>query len=207
MRGSDDDSLSMITHGELDLGKRPDRAYVLLDGNASYAHGAMDDVKQARRDLGADSQAFWFRQGTERYVVRDRTLLLKMQEAYADAARIGTEQAKLGRQQGELGRRTGEQARAVAMVAREEALRAVRHSTDINRDAAAEAARASLEASRAAKDARGNAELATLAQRQASLGAEQAALGQRQSQAHARAAREAEKIMAQALQDGRAQRL
>jgi len=207
MRSSDDDSLSMITHGELDLGKRPDRAYVLLDGNASYAHGAMDDVKQARRDLGTDSQAFWFRQGTERYVVRDRTLLLQMQEAYADAARIGTEQAKLGRQQGELGRRTGEQARAVAMVAREEALRAVRHSMDINRDAAAEAARASLEASRAAKDARGNAELATLAQRQASLGAEQAALGQRQSQAHARAAREAEKIMAQALQDGRAQRL
>ena len=207
MRDSDDDSLSMITHGQLDLGKRPTRAYVLLDGNASYAHGALDDVKQARRDLGTDSQAFWFRQGTERYVVRDRALLQQMQEAYADAARIGTEQAKLGRQQGELGRRTGEQARAVAMVAREEALRAVRRSTDINRDAAAEAARASLEASRAAKDARGNAELATLAQRQASLGAEQAALGQRQSQAHARAAREAEKIMAQALQDGRAQRL
>lgn len=207
---------SLVTHGRLDLGERPARAHVLVTGNESYADGALDDVTQARSDLGAGAAGFWFRQGDQRYVVRDTALLQQMQAAYADAARLGQQQAALGvkqgalgRQQGELGRRTGEQARAVAQHARDTARSALRGS-DINRDAAAQAARAS----RGATQDSAHDELARLATRQgelgrqqAVLGEEQAELGRLQAEVQARASREAEKVIAKALADGRAVRL
>lgn len=208
---------SLVTHGRLDLGERPARAHVLVTGNESYADGALDDVTQARSDLGAGAAGFWFRQGAQRYVVRDTALLQQMQAAYADAARLGQQQAALGvkqgalgRQQGELGRRTGEQARAVAQHARDTARSALGGSSDINRDAAAQAARAS----RGASQDSAHDELARLATRQGELGRQQAALGEEQAElgrlqaeVQARASREAEKVIAKALADGRAVRL
>ena len=194
----------MVTHGRLELGQRPQSAHVLIDEDESYADGAVDDVQQARRDLGDQSTGFWFRQGDQRYVVRDRMLVQQMQKAYADAARIGYEQAELGRRQGELGARTGEQARQLALKSADEAMAAI-GMADINREAAAEAARASRAAVRGARAAGHGAALADLASRQAALGAEQAALGRRQAEIHARAAREARKVIAQALADGRAE--
>jgi len=207
---------SLVTHGRLDLGERPARAHVLVTGNESYADGALDDVTQARSDLGAGATGFWFRQGDQRYVVRDTALLQQMQAAYADAARLGQQQAALGvkqgalgRQQGELGRRTGEQARAVAQHARDTA-RSALGGLDINRDAAAQAARAS----RGVTQDSAHDELARLATRQgelgrqqAALGEQQAVLGERQAEVQARASREAEKVIAKALADGRAVRL
>lgn len=195
----------MVTHGRLDLGQRPYSAHVLIDDDESHADGAVDDVQQARRDLGDRSTGFWFRQGDQRYVVRDRMLVQQMQAAYADAARIGHEQAELGRRQGELGARTGEQARQLALKAADEAMAAI-GMADINREAAAEAARASRAAVRGARAAGHGAALADLASRQAALGVEQAALGRRQAEIHARAAREARKVIAQALADGRAEK-
>ena len=202
-RSGEPTSRAIVTHGRLDLGERPPRAYVLVDGARSYADGALQDVEQARQDLGSDPSGFWFRQGTQRYVIRDPALLQQMQAAYAEAARVGEQQAVLGRQQGELGRRTGEAARALGRRAAEQA-RAALAAADINADAAAEAARAS-------HGARGQAgeesAIAALAQQQSALGAKQAALGQRQAEINVRATREAERVIAQALKDGRAQRL
>ena len=204
---------SLVTHGRLDLGERPERAYVLVNGEESYADGALDDVTQARHDLGDGTPGLWFRQGDQRYVVRDRALLQQLQAAYADAGRVGrqqaalgTRQSALGRQQGELGRLTAEQSRAVARHARETARRALGGS-DINRDAAAEAARASREV---AQDdaheelARLASKQAELGRQQAALGVEQAALGERQVEIQERASREARQVIAKAMADGRA---
>lgn len=208
---------TLVTHGRLDLGERPARAHVLVTGNESYADGALDDVTQARSDLGAGAAGFWFRQGDQRYVVRDTALLQQMQAAYADAARLGQQQAALGvkqgalgRQQGELGRRTGEQARALAQHARDTARSALGGSSDINRDAAAQAARAGRGATQeATHDAlsRLAGRQGELGRQQAVLGEEQAELGRLQAEVQARASREAEKVIAKALADGRAVRL
>lgn len=204
---------SLVTHGRLDLGERPERAYVLVNGEESYADGALDDVTQARHDLGDGGPGLWFRQGGQRYVVRDRALLQQLQAAYADAGRVGrqqaalgTRQSALGRQQGELGRLTAEQSRAVARHARDTARRALGGS-DINRDAAAEAARASREV--AQDNAHGElarlaSKQAELGRQQAALGAEQAALGERQVEIQERASREARQVIAKAMADGRA---
>ena len=216
-RDGDQRVATLVTHGRLDLGERPARAHVLVTGDESYADGALDDVTQARHDLGKGAAGFWFRQGDQRYVVRDSALLQQMQAAYADAARLGQQQAALGlkqgalgRQQGELGRRTGEQARAVAQHARDTARSALRGSSDINRDAAAQAARVPRGSTQDAD----HDELSRLATRQGELGRQQAALGEqqaelgkRQADVQERASREAQKVIAKALADGRAVKL
>ena len=145
---------SITTYGRLDLGKSPRQAYVLVDGDSTFANGGIDDVTVARRQLGK-GPALWFRQGDKRYVVRDPMLIQTLQRAYSGAADLGRQQSELGRQQsvlgrqqgelgrkmGEMGRLQGEESRRIALAAAEAARNAMA-AHDINRDAAAEAAKA-----------------------------------------------------------------
>lgn len=145
---------SITTYGRLDLGKSPSQAYVLVDGDSTFANGGIDDVTVARRQLGK-GPALWFRQGDKRYVVRDPMLIQTLQRAYSGAADLGRQQSELGRQQsalgreqgelgrqmGEMGRLQGEESRRIALAAAEVA-RSAMAAHDINREAAAEAAKA-----------------------------------------------------------------
>lgn len=143
---------SITTYGR--LGKSPPQAYVLVDGDSTFANGGMDDVTLARKQLGK-GPALWFRQGDKRYVVRDPMLIESLQRAYSGAVDLGRQQSELGRQQsalgrqqgelgrqmGEVGRLQGEEARRIALEAAE-AARSAMAAHDINREAAAEAAKA-----------------------------------------------------------------
>jgi len=145
---------SITTYGRLDLGKSLLQAYVLVDGDSTFANGGIDDVTVARRQLGK-GPALWFRQGDKRYVVRDPMLIQTLQRAYSGAADLGRQQSELGRQQsalgreqgelgrqmGEMGRLQGEESRRLALAAAEVA-RSAMAAHDINREAAAEAAKA-----------------------------------------------------------------
>ncbi|WP_423179835.1 M56 family metallopeptidase [Stenotrophomonas sp. CASM110] len=145
---------SITTYGRLDLGKSPPEAFVLVDGDSTFANGGMDDVTVARRQLGK-GPALWFRKGDKRYVVRDPMMIQSLQRAYSGAADLGRQQSELGRQQsalgrqqgelgrqmGEMGRLQGEEARRMALAAAE-AARSAMAAHDINREAAAEAAKA-----------------------------------------------------------------
>lgn len=145
---------SITTYGRLDLGKSPPQAFVLVDGDSTFANGGMDDVTVARRQLGK-GPALWFRQGDKRYVVRDPMMIQTLLRAYSGAADLGRQQSELGRQQsalgrqqselgkqmGEMGRLQGEEARRMALAAAEVA-RSAMAAHDINREAAAEAAKA-----------------------------------------------------------------
>lgn len=147
-------SSSITTYGRLDLGTSPPQAFVLVDGDSTFANGGIDDVTLARKQLGK-GPALWFRQGSERYIVRDLMLIQSLQRAYAGASDLGQQQSALGRQQsalgrqqsalgkqmGEMGRLQGEEARRIALVA-VEAARSAMSAHDINREAAAEAAKA-----------------------------------------------------------------
>ncbi|MBS3727356.1 M56 family metallopeptidase [Stenotrophomonas sp. PE591] len=157
---------SITTYGRLDLGKSPREAFVLVDGDSTFANGGMDDVMVARRQLGK-GPALWFRQGDKRYVVRDPMLIQTLQRAYSGAADLGRQQSELGRQQsalgrqqgdlgkqmGEMGRLQGEEARRLALAAAE-AARSAMAAHDINREAAAEAAKAARGATNDAAVAR-----------------------------------------------------
>ncbi|MDA5342671.1 M56 family metallopeptidase [Stenotrophomonas maltophilia] len=157
---------SITTYGRLDLGKSPLQAFVLVDGDSTFANGGMDDVTVARRQLGK-GPALWFRQGDKRYVVRDPMMIQTLQRAYSGAADLGRQQSELGRQQsalgrqqselgkqmGEMGRLQGEEARRMALAAAE-AARSAMAAHDINREAAAEAAKAARGATNDAAVAR-----------------------------------------------------
>ncbi len=152
--GTTTSTTSITTYGRLDLGKSPSQAYVLVDGDSTFANGGIDDVTVARRQLGK-GPALWFRQGDKRYVVRDPMLIQTLQRAYSGAVDLGRQQSELGRQQsvlgrqqgelgrqmGEMGRLQGEEARRIALAATE-AARSAMAAHDINREAAAEAAKA-----------------------------------------------------------------
>lgn len=201
-------SSTVVTHGVLHLGNDRARGHVLLDAGQTFADATVNDIRQARRDIGDHGPALWFRQGSKRYVVRDAAVIAPLQQAYARVAELGRrqaalgqqqrelgrEQGTLGRRQGELGRLQAEEARGIAraaMTAAQDALAA----TDINRDAASEAARAGSEAQAAGERARRAAAQALQArqatqddptgaarrQQMGELASQQAQLGNRQA--------------------------
>lgn len=202
---------SITTYGRLDLGQSPSQAFVLVDGDSTFANGGIDDVKLARKQLGK-GPALWFRQGDKRYIVRDPMLIQSLQRAYAGAADLGRQQSELGRQQsalgrqqselgqqlGEMGRMQGEEARRMAMAAAE-AARSAMSAHDINREAAAEAAKAArgatndaavareaareaaAEARRAMQEARSEAAQSTRTRDMSRLASQQADLASRQA--------------------------
>lgn len=202
-----DAAVTIVTHGQLDLGTPPQQAFVLVDHGQAFANAGMDDVMQARSRIG-DGPALWFRQGDKRYVVRDPMLIQSLQRAYAGAADLGRQQSELGRQQsalgrqqGQLGREQGELGRLQGAEAREIALAAARaarsaiNNRDINREAAAEAARATrgavddakiarqaaAEAQRASQVARNQALQSERSREMSRLASQQAALGSQQA--------------------------
>lgn len=202
---------SITTYGRLDLGQSPSQAFVLVDGDSTFANGGIDDVTLARKQLGK-GPALWFRQGDKRYIVRDPMLIQSLQRAYAGAADLGRQQSELGRQQsalgrqqselgkqlGEMGRMQGEEARRMAMAAAE-AARSAMSAHDINREAAAEAAKAArgatndaavareaareaaAEARRAMQEARIEAAQSTRTRDMSRLASQQAELSSRQA--------------------------
>lgn len=202
-----DAAVTIVTHGQLDLGTPPQQAFVLVDHGQAFANAGMDDVMQARSRIG-DGPALWFRQGDKRYVVRDPMLIQSLQRAYAGAADLGRQQSELGRQQsalgrqqgqlgreqGELGRLQGEEAREIALAAAR-AARSALNDRDINREAAAEAARATrgavddaaiarqaaAEAQRASQVARNQALQSERSREMSRLASQQAALGSQQA--------------------------
>ncbi|KAA8998296.1 transmembrane BlaR protein [Stenotrophomonas cyclobalanopsidis] len=232
----EDDDDSFTTVGQLHLGNAMERGHVLIDHGRSYASATIDDIKQARRDVGREGPVLWFREGNKRYAVRDPALIQPLQRVYAQSAEVGRqqgelgrEQGALGRQQGELGRRQAVHAREIARVATQAASKAVR-ATDINREAAAEAARATrgvvddaaiaraadAEVRRAMQDLQDAhshdiSELANqqaqLGLRQAALGSQQAELGERQAQLQAQASAQAKQVIGRAMASGKAQQL
>ncbi|OBU65329.1 transmembrane BlaR protein [Stenotrophomonas maltophilia] len=202
--GIDDtrDGTSITNYGRLDLGTPPPQAFVLVDGDSTFASGGIDDVKRARSQLGK-GPALWFRQGDTRYVVRDQMLIQTLQRAYRGAVDLGRQQSELGRQQsalgrqqgelgrqmGEMGRLQGEEARRIALMAAE-AARSAMASHDINREAAAEAAKA-------ARGATDDAAIAREAAREAAAEARRAMQEARSDAAQAGRTRDMQRLASQ----------
>lgn len=187
-------------------------AYVLLQDRHNLMSGSSDDLRQARQ-LDDGDGLLWIRRGDQRYVVRDAATLARFQELYRDSFRLGEAQGELGgrqgtlgKRQGELGRRMGEAGARIAAAAAEQARVAMLQGT-AERSAAQEAARA--DARKAAEQAREamreqgvQDEMRELARQQAELAKRQAEIARQQATASARAEREAERLIRQAIADG-----
>lgn len=211
-------SAPFATRGTFTFVDHGDEAYALLSGDHSYAVGSTEDLREAQRQRSGDEEMLWVRKGKARYVVRDPATLRQLRALHSEMsalgraqARIGEQQGKLGEEQGALGLRQAEIAAGAARIAAERATQAARDAgREAARDAGAAAAAAELAEQRRmdALDARQRGlsdQMRALSDRQVAFGREQAALGEKQAAASARASREANRLIEQAIKQGLAQ--
>ncbi|KQO01481.1 hypothetical protein ASF01_17540 [Stenotrophomonas sp. Leaf70] len=204
------------THGVIRLSQSPSsNGYVLLKDDHNIMNGSIADLQQARR-LDDGNGVLLLRRDGNAYVVRDAGLLSRFEQAFAESTRLGEEQGRIGEHQGRLGERQGEigermgeiGSRIGELAARqaELALAAHRQGNDAQMREQIETARREAEKVRAEMDRPAmREEMRDLARRQAELGKQQAELGRQQADASARAQREAERLIQQAIRDGLAQ--
>lgn len=189
--------------------------YVLITGNHNVMNGSVADLREAKQ-LDDGKGVLLVRRDGKRYVVRDAATLSRFQGLYAESVRLGDAQGRLGDRQGalgdrqgQIGERMGEIGARIGELASEQAELAL--SSGERSDAqrrAYEAARRKLEQAREEMDNPAmRAEMESLAAQQAALGKQQAELGRQQAAASAKANRDADQMIREAISSGIAQPL
>lgn len=189
--------------------------YVLIKGNHNVMNGSVADLREAKQ-LDDGKGVLLVRRDGKRYVVRDAATLSRFQGLYAESVRLGDAQGRLGDRQGalgdrqgQIGERMGEIGARIGELASEQAELAL--SSGERSDAqrrAYEAARRKLEQAREEMDNPAmRAEMESLAAQQRELGKQQAELGRQQAAASAKANRDAEQMIREAISSGIAQPL
>jgi hypothetical protein len=189
-------------------------AYVLLQGDESVMVGSLADLRQAQQ-LDDGKGVLLVRRDGSRYVIRDASTLSRVKALYAETTRIGKAQGELGErqgalgeQQGRIGERMGEIGARIGELAAREAELALAGLDEKVTQKALEDARRATEKVRAEMDSPAmRAQLEALAKQQEALGRQQAELGGQQAAASARAQREADALIKQAIKSGLAQRI
>lgn len=156
--------------------------------NGHYEAGEVDALKAKYDDF------VLFEDGGRDYVITDRATLDRMYAAFKPQIELGRRQGELGREQGKLGQEQGKLGREQGRLAREQA-RLARGTVD-------EARMEEL----SAKMRELSAEQSELGERQRILGERQRELGEKQRAASREAEAQMERILSEALRNGKAQR-
>jgi beta-lactamase regulating signal transducer with metallopeptidase domain len=183
-------------------------AYVLIEGDDVTMAGDSDDIRTAQRLQQGNAPVLWVRKNGKQYVVRDAATVQRMKAAHAPVQALGEQQGKLGEQQGALGERQGE------LGSRQGEL-GVKMS-EIAQDQAA-AALGGADTREAANDRRMKAlqdeqealarQQEVLARQQEPLARQQEALARKQMAATDRLRRDVDRLLDEAIRNGKAQQL
>ncbi|HEY0333041.1 MAG TPA: M56 family metallopeptidase [Stenotrophomonas sp.] len=207
-------------------------AWVLMEGDHVHAFGTPDDLRQARVAQRGNEAMWWFREGNQRYVVRDAATLAQLKQAYAPLQTLGRQQSELGRQQGELGAQQGELgaaqgelgarqgdigARQAKMSTRIAQLALEHRRREASGQTASQESQQQVEREQqalsqqiqalAAKQQALGARQQALGNRQGALGLQQGDLGKRQEVALEQLRAQGEKLARAAIASGKAERL
>ena len=198
------------TQGVIHLSNNQNDGYVLIKGDHNVMNGTVADLREAKQ-LDDGKGVLLLRRDGKRYVVRDAATLSRFEQLHAETVRLadaqgrlGDRQGQLGDRQGEIGERMGEIGARIGELASEQAELALSSGerTDAPRRAS-EAARRKLDQAREEMDNPAmRAEMESLAAQQAALGKQQAELGRQQAAASAKANRDAEQMIQQAISSG-----
>lgn len=199
------------TQGTIHLSSNQNaNSYVLIKGDHSVMNGSVADLREAKQ-LDDGSGVLLLRRDGKRYVVRDAATLSRFEQLHAETVRLGEAQGKLGdrqgrlgERQGEIGERMGEIGARIGALASQQAQLALTSdgSADARRGAAAEARRKIDEAREEMDNPAMRAEMESLAAQQAALGKQQAELGRQQAAASAKANRDADQMIREAISSG-----
>lgn len=189
--------------------------YVLIKGNHNVMNGSVADLREAKQ-LDDGKGVLLVRRDGKRYVVRDAATLSRFQQLYAESVRLGDAQGRLGDRQGalgdrqgQIGERMGEIGARIGELASEQAELALSSGerTAAQRRASEEARRKLEQAREEMENPAMRAEMESLAAQQRELGKQQAELGRQQAAASAKANRDAEQMIREAISSGIAQPL
>jgi len=187
--------------------------YVLVRGNHNVMNGSVARLREAQRLDKGNGVLLVHRDG-KRYVVHDAGTLARFEQLYAETERLGDAQGRLGDQQGQLGdmqgaigERMGEIGARIGELASKQAELALSggERTEAHRRASEQARREMERARQEMDNPKMRAEMQRLASQQAALGRQQAELGRQQAAASAKANRDAEQMIQQAISSGIAQ--
>lgn len=202
-------------HATISLNRGARRGLALFDADTAVFSGNDSDLAQARELHRDGAPMLWFRRGDKAYLIRDAAYLRRAKALYAPVndlasqqGALGAQQAALGGKQGALGAQQGELgAQQGALAARQAALvaKSMQHEGD---HAALQQEQSALEADMRKLGDRQQTlgqQQAELGRQQQALGERQRALGERQRQASEQADRQMEKLLDEALAQGKAQ--
>ena len=183
-------------------------AYVLIEGDDVTMAGHSDDIRTAQRLQQGNAPVLWVRKNGKQYVVRDAATVQRMKDAHAPVHALGEQQGKLGEQQGalgerqgELGSRQGELGVKMAEIAQDQAAAALRGAD--TREAANDRRMKALQDEQEALARQQE----VLARQQEPLARQQEALARKQMAATDRLRRDVDRLLDEAIRNGKAQQL
>jgi beta-lactamase regulating signal transducer with metallopeptidase domain len=192
-----------------------DNAYVLIDGDTTYAVGSTEDFHAAKSQQRNGEALLWVQKDGAKYVLRDAATLRHLQAVYAPVTRLGEEQGRLGAKQGELGARQGELGARQGQIGAQQGeltaqltaaiMRGVNTGSGVDKTEVSTIEKR-LAALGQQQDQLGREQQA-FGSKQEELGRQQQALGERQRLASEAAQREADRVIAAAVASGLAQEL
>lgn len=201
----------LLTQGVIHLSSTHNAdGYVLIKGDHNVMNGTVADLREAKQ-LDDGKGVLLLRRDGKRYVVRDAATLSRFEQLYAESVRLGDAQGRLGDRQGqlgdrqgEIGERMGEIGARIGELANEQVQLALSSGarSDAQRRASEEARRKLDQAREEMDNPAMRAEMESLAAQQSVLGRQQAELGRQQAAASAKANREAEQMIQQAISSG-----
>ena len=183
-------------------------AYVLIEGDDVTMAGHSDDIRTAQRLQQGNAPVLWVRKNGKQYVVRDAATVQRMKAAHAPVQALGEQQGKLGEQQGalgerqgELGSRQGELGVKMSEIAQDQAAAALRGAD--TREAANDRRMKALQDEQEALARQQE----VLARQQEPLARQQEALARKQMAATDRLRRDVDRLLDEAIRNGKAQQL
>jgi len=184
--------------------------YVLIKGDHNVMNGSVADLREAKK-LDDGKGLLLVRRDGKRYVVRDAATLSRFEQLHAETVRLadaqgrlGDRQGQLGDRQGQIGERMGEIGERIGELASEQAELALSSGerSAAQRRAYEEARRKLEQARQEMENPAMRAEMESLAAQQRELGKQQAELGRQQAAASAKANRDAEQMIREAISSG-----
>ena len=200
---------TLRTRGTLSISDtRGGDAYVLIEGDDVTMAGDSDDIRTAQRLQQGNAPVLWVRKNGKQYVVRDAATVQRMKAAHAPVQALGEQQGKLGEQQGalgerqgELGSRQGELGVKMSEIAQDQAAAALRGAD--TREAANDRRMKALQDEQEALARQQE----VLARQQEPLARQQEALARKQMAATDRLRRDVDRLLDEAIRNGKAQQL
>ena len=179
-------------------------AWIVLQGESNvFMNGSTRDIEKARRLRKGSEDLLWFRHDGKAYVVRDAATLAQVKKIHEPINRLGAQQGKLGAEQGRFGGKQGELgARQGALGAKQGALAAqqARRGNEAD-DREIEKRRSEIEDEMDEL----NGEMENLGREMEKLGEQMEEMGRQMEAASAKAEKDMQALMAQAIRSGAAQ--